>query len=412
MVVDKIASIIASLPYKLVNRRGEIVEAPSDLTSLLKGPNNIDNFYEFIYRIVSSYEVTGNAYIYSTTPVGFVRPGYLQCAIAQDVTINTKNGLAWGDVLNYSINYLGLTIPPERMLHIKRPNILSNSNYGLSSLYSGQPIYTASNNTFEAGASIHKNRGASGVISPKDSNMPLTPDERQDMQRQLNEATAGASKTGMNYVSSVGVNFTGIGMNATDLRLIEFSIEHLRDTCSLFGVSSALFNDPANKTYNNMREAKAELYKDVLIPLASNIMGQLSEWLIQNAFGLDGTLVVDTDKVEALQEDADAKHQRVNASVSAGIITAEEARKILYPELPAIEKGSASSSTDALNEPKAETANELAQANLRGSVGGVQGILQIQQSFVAGVTSESSAISILIEIYGFNEETARQILGV
>lgn len=52
-----------------------------------------------------------------------------------------------------------------------------------------------------------------------------------------------------------------------------------------------------------------------------------------------------------------------------------------------------------------------AQANLRGSVGGVQGILGIQASVSQGITSMESAIATLIEIYGFNRETAVKILG-
>ncbi len=52
-----------------------------------------------------------------------------------------------------------------------------------------------------------------------------------------------------------------------------------------------------------------------------------------------------------------------------------------------------------------------AQANLRGSVGGVQGILQIQASVASGVTSIDSAIATMVEIYGFGEETAKKILG-
>ena len=56
--------------------------------------------------------------------------------------------------------------------------------------------------------------------------------------------------------------------------------------------------------------------------------------------------------------------------------------------------------------------NAIAQATLRGSVGGVQGILSIQQSVVAGTTTPESATTILIAIYGFDEVTAKQILGI
>lgn len=53
-----------------------------------------------------------------------------------------------------------------------------------------------------------------------------------------------------------------------------------------------------------------------------------------------------------------------------------------------------------------------AQANLRGTVGGVQGIIAIQTSINQGVTSKESGIATMVEIYGFNEKKAAEILGV
>lgn len=52
-----------------------------------------------------------------------------------------------------------------------------------------------------------------------------------------------------------------------------------------------------------------------------------------------------------------------------------------------------------------------AQAALRGSVGGVQGILAIQQSYSQQLTDLESAITILVEIYGFTREVALSLLG-
>ena len=52
-----------------------------------------------------------------------------------------------------------------------------------------------------------------------------------------------------------------------------------------------------------------------------------------------------------------------------------------------------------------------AKARLKGSVGGVQGILEIQNSVSQGITDYSAAISLLFEIFGFDEVTAKKILG-
>jgi hypothetical protein len=54
---------------------------------------------------------------------------------------------------------------------------------------------------------------------------------------------------------------------------------------------------------------------------------------------------------------------------------------------------------------------EKAQAELKGSVGGVQGILSIQQSVSQGITTIDSGASILEIIYGIDPVTARRMLG-
>lgn len=54
---------------------------------------------------------------------------------------------------------------------------------------------------------------------------------------------------------------------------------------------------------------------------------------------------------------------------------------------------------------------EEAQAQLKGSIGGVQGILQIQLSVSQGVTSIDSGSAILELIYGIEPSTARRMLG-
>ena len=52
-----------------------------------------------------------------------------------------------------------------------------------------------------------------------------------------------------------------------------------------------------------------------------------------------------------------------------------------------------------------------AKANLKGSVGGVQGILEIQKSVSIGVTDYDAALSILELIYGIGMDDGKRILG-
>ncbi|SOC79820.1 hypothetical protein SAMN06296241_1357 [Salinimicrobium sediminis] len=58
-----------------------------------------------------------------------------------------------------------------------------------------------------------------------------------------------------------------------------------------------------------------------------------------------------------------------------------------------------------------DAAKKEAQAILKGSVGGVTALLQIQQSVAAGTTERSAAIAIIEEIYGITAEKAAEMLG-
>ena len=51
------------------------------------------------------------------------------------------------------------------------------------------------------------------------------------------------------------------------------------------------------------------------------------------------------------------------------------------------------------------------QARLKGTVGGVQGVLQIQTSVSQGTTQYEAGIEILKDIYGYEDEQARRVLG-
>lgn len=61
--------------------------------------------------------------------------------------------------------------------------------------------------------------------------------------------------------------------------------------------------------------------------------------------------------------------------------------------------------------PQATDVEAQAKANLKGSVGGVQGILEIQASVSAGITDYTAALAILDLIYGISEVDAKRILG-
>ena len=76
---------------------------------------------------------------------------------------------------------------------------------------------------------------------------------------------------------------------------------------------------------------------------------------------------------------------------------------------------SAQKADEAMKQPiemKGASEEELkAQAALKGSVGGVQGILELQKAVASGSSDKDSAVSILELVYGFSRSEAEEIIG-
>ena len=67
-------------------------------------------------------------------------------------------------------------------------------------------------------------------------------------------------------IAGAKLGWVNMGLSPVDLQLLESEKITLRELCNVYGVNSALFNDPDNKTYNNMKEAKKEMLTQVVLP--------------------------------------------------------------------------------------------------------------------------------------------------
>lgn len=334
MIVDRIATLLKNIPVLLVDDEDNIIE-DQRWADLKAKTNERDNWEEYIYRLASTYLVSGNGFTWGTSPIGMNDYTQLNVALPQNTVIQTDSGEQWGIPQSYSITnqYGSGVIDAGRMLHMIKPNIINDSNYGISALYSGQPIYTASNETFNAKASVHKNRGATGYASPKNSDDSLSETEAEQLQRAMDRQTAGSDKFGRIKWATMPIEFTQIGMSPNDLKLLELNKEARRDACALYSVPSVLFGDTDNSKYSNVKEAKQSIYTDAVLPLGDDIYQQLTTFLIRENWGIDGYLILDKSAIKSLQKDKNEEHDRIRKDVQMGIITPEQANAMLYPEL-------------------------------------------------------------------------------
>ena len=437
-IVRKISTSASTIPLKLYDIKAdgekELI-TDGELYNLLQQPNRLQTFTEFLDESMIYLLLSGNNYIngYKSLGMGDVFRE-LNVLSSQFVTIET--GGIERPIKAYSYqDTRNITFDADDVMMVKYPNPKGDGVdrlYGLSPLQAGNMALQSSNNIYDAKGNIITNQGASGILSDQSERSMRKEDAEhlQDAWDKKQKAKGGFGKT---LVSSANLAYLQMGMSSSDLQLIENGVIDLRSLCNIYAVPSQLFNDVAGTTFNNMDAAKKSLYTEAVLPNLNLWLKSFNNWFINDWSKHDNKnycLEADISSIEVLQsnqkEEADkdkVNMEGVNIVLNMPIgneakiqilketyDVSQELANILLVESAVGVGGGESSNLEST--PEAVDQNAIAQANLRGSVGGVQGILSIQQSVASGITSVNSAVTTMIEIYGFDNATARSILGV
>ena len=205
------------------------------------------------------------------------------------------------------------------------------SGLGLSPLQSAVYPYRTSLNQWEASSNLLKNKGAIGFIS-NESDDVLDDQELESAQKAFDSKIGGASNFGKSIITPSKMKYNPMGMTAADMQIIEMGVKTLRAICNVYGIDSSLFNDPANKTFNNRREAEKALWTNVNIPILRMMEASYNRSFVQSYSQEEGKnlcLKFDVSDVEVLHEDKDKKVDRVIKLLQSGVITIEQAQEMI-----------------------------------------------------------------------------------
>lgn len=329
MVVKKIADLVSRLDYVVIDANGKEVK---DLNfALFYQPNSKQTTQEFIDNITQELEITGNAFI------RIVRAGRavaLNVLKSKNICIKTDTN---GNILFYEYSEYSKTIRlnPDDVWQIKFNNPTGCDEaglYGLSPLQSLMQVVESSNDLFETESVVYKNRGVNTILT-NDSERPMLPKDKEDLQSQFDSEIAGASNYGKVRLSTAKLRAIDIGMTPAQLQLSQNSVHKLRIICGAYGVSSYIFGDSEKSTYNNMKEAYKSLYVDVILPTAEMIVSELND-LFKQEFKTKNNIVILKDKIEALKEVNSELTSTLSEQLSSNIININEARvKLGLPEI-------------------------------------------------------------------------------
>jgi hypothetical protein len=402
---------------------------PRKLYDMFDQPNVMQARGEFFRQRKIFLEVAGNSMTYANSAIGFkpnintltalwnVWPAYMKFKLGGkyfEATEIKEVIKAW----EFELGLYKKTWEPHEIMHINIPNTnpMDGLIFGRSPAASLIRPLSNIDMAYESRNVIMRNRGMRVIMSSDkgdaSGNTSLTKDEEEAVQKVL--AGYGTLDGQKQFLfTPAPIKAVPIDQDVMKLGLFEEIATDAMTVCNAYGVPEVLLKlYIKGATFENQEASVRRLYQGTLIPEAEDEMKAWNkflglnetEWLLVPSF--EHVAVLQTSRKESETADK-AKSDRLINEFKSGLITLEEFRnKMEYGDLPKpVIDPNAPPSTGA------DTKTLDAQAALRGSVGGVQGVLAIQTAVTTGTTTFESALSILTIIYGFSEEDAKNILG-
>lgn len=309
-VSSKISKSGKHLPWILtdeVRGKEEVVES-GDLFDLIQQPNKKQSRAQFVELALIYLLLSGEDFQKILKPVGMNIVTEVELLNPQlvDVLV-TRMGTSY-EATGYTFDGLPGTISTEDVTHLTYANPTvegTESLRGLSPLVAGYLTLKGLNHNQEANATILKNQGAAGILSNESEN-PLTDSEREQAQSVLDKLIAGVRNFGKIIQSSAKVKFTRLGLDPSQLKLIESKLLKFRDLCAIYDVRSILFNDPVNASHNNLINAEKALWTNAVIPNTQLIVDMFNDGVVSE-FNKDSghkfKVKLDISQIAILQTD-------------------------------------------------------------------------------------------------------------
>jgi hypothetical protein len=417
-VINRRAKMVASANPYICDADGNVIlykDLPADmkwLEHLIDRPTPMLSWGRMIEMVEVNKCVTGNALIYSpkrtfgtrqiAVPIAFNnvkihanRKGYKQLeksGVIEKFEIAVDNKGTFETFLPNEVVYIfendGINLMDTR-------SKLEALQYPLSNI----------EKSYEKRNVILKNMFALGILSAemKDgiTNRALTAkdieQERDDIKsRHKNEV----------IITKNSFKWQPMSYPTKDLMLFEENQADFVRIIDAYGLNENMFGNVLGKgsTFANTEGGERQAYNSTIIPETEIIYDEITtQW------GLDKLgyyLKPDFSHISVLQEDAEklerAKKQeveRLSLLHKEGIISAESFAEMAGVEFETIDRSEAQQQS-LLN----------AQLNLRGTVGGLNGIIDLNRAVADGNMTRETAVNTLVSYYGYDRSVANSMI--
>ena len=334
--VNEISKGASAVPF--VVKAGDQIIEQHPLIDLLNRPNPLQSYSEFFNSLFGYVLLSGNAYILkigaengSPKELHQLRPDRIQIKGIGNPIPEKYEYIINGRVQNTYL--VDQDNGFSEVKHVKLWNPLDDY-YGLSPMSAAAVEIDQFNMSSKHNVNLLNNgaRPSGAVIfKPKDDagfNVNLSESQRQQLLTDLNNRFSGTANAGRPMLLEGDFDWKEMGLSPKDMDFLNLKHMSATDIAMCFGVPSQLVGVPDAQTYSNVAEARLALYEETIIPHLQKIASDLNEWLVP-LFDDRLSLEFDIDSIPALAERKKKTYENVTSAVREGIMTRNEARKII-----------------------------------------------------------------------------------
>jgi HK97 family phage portal protein len=297
--INRIADAIASVKLGVYRGETELVDHP--LLTLLRRPNPMQSYGDYVRAKVSYLMIAGNGYEERFIVGSEVKELYQLRPDRMSIMPST-NGVPAAYIYKVGQNTTRWDVDPRTLnsdvRHIKLFNPL-NDWYGMSPIEAGAYALDQNNESMAWMQALLQNSARpSGALTVKDSGT-LSDENFNRLKAQIEEQYSGSSNAGRPMLLEGGLDWQQMGLSPDDMSIIETKFSSARDVALAFGVPPQLLGIPGDNTYANYAEARLAFWEDTALPLLDMIVHDWNSWL-GSIYGV--TIRPDVDGIPAIAE--------------------------------------------------------------------------------------------------------------
>lgn len=335
-----IASNAATVPWLAYGAGDKELGKDHPLLKLLSRPGSMQGGAALFEALYAYLILSGNGYMEAVGPQNGAprelwvhRPDRMKVVPGRFGLPEAYQYEAFGQRKEWRVNPLTGDGP---ILHVKEFHPI-NDWYGLSRVEPG--AYGIDRNNAAAAhnkALLDNGARPSGALVFKpvelaDKSKVTAPEAAiKAAEAELTARHGGPANAGKPIVLGGNVDWLDMGITPRDMDFGQGKDDSARDICAAFGVPHVLVVK-GEATYNNLAQAKLDLYEETILPLVDRVVDALNAWLAPK-FGDDIRLSVDLDEIPALEPRRESKRTTVINLLDKGVIDADEARDALQYE--------------------------------------------------------------------------------